>query len=295
MRKQVIVGSIVSLVLAGTSFGGYSFKSVTTSTGGRGADARNSAVQALVEGEHARVEFTEGSNPMMKKGDYVLTKDAGKTMLMVSPTDKTYATWDMEAMMGAAGDMMKAMGGMMKMEFSDPKIEKLTDEAGESILGYPTRHYKFRTTFTTTVSIMGRQNVSSTVKEEEIWATTAITDAGMGAWLRKSPPKTGNESIDKLIQAEMGKVQGFPLRHIMVNSSTDASGRTQTHTTTTEVTELKKTSVPDSTFVVPSDYTELKMEVPAQDESQPAGKKPGFSLPPAFMQMMKKRQPATTE
>ena len=293
MRRHIVMAGFVTLVLAANSFGGYAFTSVTKASGGRGAGGQDMKVSALVEGDKARIEFTESSNPVMGQGNYILTQDAGKTMFMVNPGEKSYMKWDIEAILGAAGNMMKMMGGMMQMEFSDPKVEKLTDEAGEPMLGLPTRHYRFRTTFSTTMTMLGHKSTTASQKDEEIWATTAIADPGMGAWLRKSPPKMGNEQLDKLVQAEVGKIQGFPLKQIMVNMTTDASGKQQTHTTVTEVTELKKTSVPAATFVMPADYTEIKMEAPAT-EGDAGAQKPAVSLPPALMRMMQKRQqPAT--
>ncbi len=289
MRRQIVIAGIMALAVAANTHAGYSFTSVTrTEGGGQGAQAQNMTVQALVEGEKARVEFTESQNPMMGKGDYVLTQDAGKTMYMVNTAEKTYAKWDIEAMMGAAGAAMKMMGGFMQMEFSEPKVEKLLDEAGEPILGCPTRHYKFRTSFTTSMTMMGRKSTTATVKEEEIWATTAITDAGMGAWLRKSPPTSGNEQLDKLVRAEMNKIAGFPLRQIMVNTTTDASGKTQSHKMISELTSLKKMTVPAASFSIPSDYTELKMDAPAE-QTAPGEQKPAMSIPPAFMKLMQKK------
>ncbi len=290
MNKTIVIGGLVALAVAANSQAGYTFKSVTRMEGGgRGADAQNSTVQAMVEGDKAHVEFVDSKNPAMEKGNYILTQDAGKSMFMVNPGDKTYTKWDMEAMMGMAGAAMKAMGGFMQMEFSDPKVEKLADEAGEPILGYPTRHYKFRTTFTTTMTMMGRKTVTATVKDEDIWATSKLTDAGFGAWMRKTPPSMGNEQLDKLVKAEMGKIQGFPLRHIMVTANTDGAGKTQTTKMTSEVTELTKTTVPDSVFVMPPDYKERKMD--AGDESQGEGVKDGQpKLPADFMKMMQQRQ-----
>lgn len=290
MNRTLVIGGFVALVFAANSQAGYAFKSVTKAEGGgRSADAQNAVVQAQVEGDKARMEFAESKNPVMSKGSYILTQDAGKTMFMVKPSDKTYMKWDVEAMMGMAGAAMKKMGGFMQMDFSDPKIEKLADEAGEPILGYPTRHYKFRTTFTTTMTMMGHASSTTTVKDEDVWTTSKITDAGMGAWLRKAPPSMGNEQLDKLIKAEMSKIEGFPLRQIMVNTTTDPTGKTQTSKVTTEVTELKPVTVPDSEFVLPPDYKELTMDLgdgtktDSEKGDQPA-------LPAAFMKMMQKQK-----
>ena len=293
MNKMIAVGGFVALVLAANSQAGYTYKLVTKAEGGgRTADAQNSVVQAQVEGDKARMEFSESKNPVMGKGNYILTQDAGKTMYMVKPDEKTYMKWDLEAMMGMAGAAMKMMGGFMQMEFSDPKIEKLADEAGEPILGYPTRHYKFRTTFTTTMTMMGRKSSTTTVKEEDVWTTTKVTDAGFGAWLRKTPPSLGNEQLDKLIKAEMSKVEGFPLRKIMVNTVTDPSGKEQKSKVTAEVTELNQTTIPDSQFALPTGYKETAMDLggDAKTEGDKGDKGDQPALPAAFMKMMQQRQ-----
>ena len=97
------------------------------------------------------------------------------------------------------------------------------------------------------------------VKEEEIWAAPKLVDAALGIWLRKTPPKTGNEELDALIAAEMGKVQGFPLKRKVVTTNTDEKGKVESNTVTMEVTELQMVPVPDSTFEIPAGYKETSM------------------------------------
>jgi len=54
-------------------------------------------------------------------------------------------------MLGTAGAVMNGMGAMVKMDFSTPKVEKLADEDGGTLLGLPTRHVRYRTSYTLTV------------------------------------------------------------------------------------------------------------------------------------------------
>jgi hypothetical protein len=68
--------------------------------------------------------------------------------------------------------------------------------------------------------------------------------------------KFGNESFDKLIEAEKGKMKGFPLKVVSV-ITTESKGKVDTRTMTREVLDLKTgVAVPDSAFTIPPGYEE---------------------------------------
>ncbi len=213
------------------------------------------------DADKGRVEFTEGHGPIPGSGGYLVTQDAGKTFFMVSPKDKTYTKWDMEAMMGMAG----AMGGMMKMQISDPKIEKVLDEAGEPILGYSTRHYTFRTAYRMSMSVMGFKNEMTIAKDEETWTTTQLDISTLGAWFNKMP-KTQNDELDKLIQMEKGKMSGLPLKMLSTQTTTDGQGKTTVTRTSMNVTEIKKIGARDVVVDIPENYKEVSLFQAADKE-----------------------------
>ncbi len=232
------------------------------------------------DAEKARIEFTEGHGPVPGAGGYLITKDSGKTFYMVSPKDKTYMKWDMEAMMGMAG----SMGGMMKMQISDPKIEKLLDEAGEPILGYPTRHYKFHTAYRMSMTVMGFKNEMTIDKAEEAWTTTKLDISALGAWFSKMP-KTQNEEFDKLVQAEKGKMSGLPLKMLSVQTTTDGQGKTTVTHTSMTISEVKKIGAGDVVVDIPEDYKEMNMFQPGGQEDAGSGEKTSsrkHQSPPKF-------------
>ncbi len=65
------------------------------------------------------------------------------------------------------------------------------------------------------VKVLGMGNVDGRGDEQDVWATTR-SGPGMGVWLRSEPPRTGNAEFDKLMAAETGKIQGFPLKTVTV-------------------------------------------------------------------------------
>jgi hypothetical protein len=251
------------------SFAGIHYQAVSTQEGGAGRSnqAGDMKVEGWVSGDKARVEFKESGNPMAKSGTYLITKDGGQTLYLVNPEDKTYAAWDLNGMLGVLGGVMNGMGPFLKFEFSDPKVEQVSEEDGGTIVGLPTRHYKFRTSYSMKMRVLGMGNSADTVTEQDIWATTKLTDRGLGVWLRHDPPKTGNEQFDKLITAEAEKkrLSGFPLKTVTVTTTTQKKGKQTVTHRTLEVTLLETKPIPDSNFEIPAGYKETQM-LPAAEK-----------------------------
>lgn len=258
MRQRICLSWMAVAVLAAPLWGGAYYKTVTTTDvqGGPG----DSTVQAWVEGDKAKAEFVDSANPLTPAGSYLLTQDGARTILLVNPEDKTYAEWDLAAMMGMVGGVMKGMGPLLKFEVSQPQVEKLAEEDGGTLLGMPTRHYRYRTTYAMKVKVFGMGQETMVVSEEDIWSTDALADPGFGIWLRKTPPSFGNEQLDALVAAEMSKVSGLPLKRITVQTTTPKGrGKPTTTRTQMEVKELRRTDVPASTFQLPPGYRQVSL------------------------------------
>jgi len=255
MQKSIALVIAAALVLAVPTFAGVVYSAKTTGEGAKGAEMQSSTVRAWVSEGNAKVLFEASENPMTESGSYLITRDGGQTIYLVNPDDKTYAKWDLEAMMQLATGAMK----MVNLKITDPKVEKLAESPGELILGVPTTHYKFRTGYGMQMKFFGMSQSNTIVQDEEIWSAPSLLDAGFGIWLRKSPPKTGDDQFDALMKTEMQKMNGFPLKRVTVTTTTDKKGKQETTRTLMEVTEMKLQPVPDSTFEIPSDYTETEL------------------------------------
>ena len=243
------------LALAAPSFAGVIYSAKTTGEGAKGAEMQSATVRAWVSEGNAKVLFEASENPMTESGSYLITRDGGQTIYLVNPEDKTFAKWDLEAMMQLASGAMK----MVNLKITDPKVEKLGEMLGEPILGVPTTHYKFRTSYGMQMKFFGMSQSNTIVQDEEIWSAPSLLDAGFGIWLRKSPPKTGDDQFDALMRSEMQKMNGFPLKRITVTTTTDKKGKQETTRTSMEVTDMKMQPIPDSTFEIPVDYTETEL------------------------------------
>lgn len=253
-RRTVVVAGVV-LALAQAAWAGVVFTSVTKVEGGKGAAQQNSTVKGWVDGDLARIEFVESGNPMTAKGTYLISTDGGKEVYLVNPKEKTYSKFDVEGMLQFASSAMSAMN----IKYSDPKVERLEQTPDGLVAGLPTIHYKFRTTYTMSMNFMGIKKSTKIVSEEEVWSTPKLLEAALGIWLRKAPPKVGDENLDNLFRAEMGKIEGFPLKRKVVQTSTDEKGKTESSTTLMEVTSLELAPVSASLFEIPADYKETSL------------------------------------
>ena len=259
------------LLFALPALGDVYFKSQTRFEQSQGQAPGPMAVEGWVKGEKGKFLFTEsGGNPMMPQGSYLITDDGGRTFVMVNDRDKTWSVWDIEAMLRFVGNVMNSLGPLVKMEIQEPQVEILSQEKGETILGMSTTHYRIRSAYKMRVRVLGIGQRSESETVQELWTTQAIDDKAFGAWLRKEPPKTGNEELDRLMISELAKTEGLMLRSI--SETVTVSGRKgkkrNTSRSITEITELDtQRSIADSTFTFPRDeYQQVEMAPLPQDE-----------------------------
>jgi hypothetical protein len=229
-------------------------------------------VRGWIDGERARIEFVSGqAMPFAGSGGYMLTNDGGQTLYLVNPAERTYSEFDIEQMLGMAGTMMQAMGGMVRMEFSDVVNEKLGEEPGGTILGRSTTHYRYRTGYTMSMAILGMKRGSRVDTEQEFWCTSALDDAAFKVWLSPDRLRTGNEELDKIIRLQYQDLDCLPLRS-RTTSVTKGDNQPEARTVaTTEVTALREESAPAGTFDLPSGFTAKELMPQMPDMSQMPG------------------------
>lgn len=278
----LLVLTIALLTSAIAEASGFYYEFVGRAEGQQNKKARGmeTKVKGWVDGDRTRVEFSSGENKgLFADGNYLVTTDGGQTVYLINTQDKTYAEFDMEemmAMMGQAMEMMEQLGGMFKMEFENVHSEKLLEEPGGEILGRSTTHYRFNSGYTMSMKMMGMKQQTTVDSVQDIWSTTDYDSRGFGVWLRPDRNiKTGNEEFDKLINSEMAKIEGFPLKTVTVSTTTNKKGKSTQQTYTNEVTVLREESIPASKFEWPSDYTETEIipEMQGMEANQQDGKK----------------------
>jgi hypothetical protein len=262
LTTLVLMGA---LLLPALATAGHYYEATTISDLGQKKKHNDEVkVRAWVDGANARVEFVAGEKQgPFSTGSYLVTTDGGATVYLVNPEEETYGAFDMEAMMAAMGqamNMLSQTGGMVKIEFADISSEMLSEEAGGSLLGYDTTHYRWQSGYTMRMKIMGMKQENRVEMIQDVWSTDDLEARGFGVWLRPDRAlRTGNEEFDKLISSQVGMVRGFPLKTVNVSTTTGKKGKTMQTTSTTEVTILREESIPASTFKWPDHYSETEI------------------------------------
>jgi len=262
----------------------------------KGEGSRMQVVESTFEGPNARIAYVEGADPMMGEGGYMLLR--GNSMYMVNPSTRTYIRMDqaeLKAMTDQAKQAQKkndewaAQGGGGKKTLQDFQFEPLVDEAGPTMFGFPTRHYKYRLKYKISESLSGQAGMTmdQTVdRTEEFWSTTEPVIKG--ATSRGPMAGMAGEDVDDELPPEVLEAEktmsskGFRLKSTTESKETDGFGgaiskmmrlgslgmtggseKTETRTTT-EVLEIRQASVPKETFEVPAGYTETSMMGPGR-------------------------------
>ena len=251
MRKLVF---LFALTFALPCWAGVTYTAVTRTILGSKNSTGDFRVQGWISGKHARMDLLQSELPLLESGSFMVTSDGGDTVYLVSPKDKTYERWDMNSMVSGMADLMRSMRGEMRVKFEEPKVEKLLEENGPKMQGMPTRHFRYRTSYKASIDMLDSETIS-TVMEEDIWTTTAITEPGVKLFLDRRA-STGDAQLDHILEKEMSKVPGFPMKRV-TNTTTQTKKGTTVNRAEMEIVEVKSLEIPEAKFRVPTGFAEM--------------------------------------
>jgi hypothetical protein len=224
-------------------------------------------------GDEAKIEILEagsstgGTETFGGKGTYFIVKGAGKEMYLVNPKDKQYMKWDIANMFAGMAKMMNAVGGIVKMQMSDVKIDAQDLGAGGTIQGYPTRHFRMTQNYTMTAKVFGRSSVTQNATTTDYYfapglkvANPFVSNSDQMA-MSSSMDIFNNPDFKNQMMAAQAKIQksGIPLKTVTTTVSTDGKGKTETTVSTMEMINFTKANIPSSAFAIPSDYKMIEM------------------------------------
>jgi hypothetical protein len=222
-------------------------------------------------GSDGRIDILEtaaqsnGSQVFGSKGSYFLTLDGGKKMILVDPEKKQYMEWDVASMLAGMSTMMHAVGGLVKMEMSDVKVDAQSLGAGEMLQGYKTVHYQLTQSYTMTVKVFGRGSKTRNESTIDYFFAPALMGlanpfVSNSQRMSQSLDLFNNPDYKNQMAAAQAKIQyGVPVKTVIKTISTDDKGKQETSVMTTEMVNFKNTDVPKSTFEIPAGYTMVQM------------------------------------
>lgn len=246
--KTILIAGLVLFALPLAAGITYEFKSTTSGQAG-GTLAGNTCI----EGDNVRIEFTTGDDLVFRSGSTLISRDGGKSFQVLDPDTRTYYDFAIDDLLKTAGTVLQAMGGMVKMSLTNQKVDVREAGPGETIEGYPTRKYVMNSSYDLSMKLLGSTTNSKVETTAETWVTDKIPAEYM-TFVHQKGLKTGFEDLDKLIEAQSGKIKGFALRQVMT-TRTSSGKKTQTATTTTTISGIKTAPAPASLFEIPAGYS----------------------------------------
>jgi hypothetical protein len=271
-RLAAIAAVPVLLAASALPTGGTSYEFIVRSTSTQTGNKESVMMRGrgTFAGDDAKIEITEtggaaaANNPFGGKGSYFLVVDGGKKMLLVDPSQKTYLEWDMQSMMAGMAKMVNALGGLVKMEMSDVKIDAQDMGPGEKVQGYQTKHVRMTQNYTVTAKLFGKTSKSRSETTIDYYFAPALKALvnpfvqNSQAWAN-SLDMFNNAEYKSQMAAAQSKVQGVPVKTVVSTVSTDEKGKQQTSVVTTEMVNFKKVDVPSETFAIPTGYKMVQM------------------------------------
>jgi hypothetical protein len=242
--------------------------------------------QGTFAGSNGRIDILEtaspaGSEMFGSKGSYFLVREGGK-MVIVDPVKKEYMEWDMGKMLAGMSKLVNAMGGLMKFEMSDIKVDSRNLGGGEKLEGYPTVHYQMIENYTLNVKIFGRSSKSRTETTTDYWFAPSLHGlanpfVANGRAMAESFDMFNNPDYKTQMAAAQARIQfSVPLKTVVRTVSTDDKGKQKVTVVTSEMVNFRNVEVPKSTFAIPEDYKLIEMpkidaNVAAGDSAGPKG------------------------
>lgn len=213
--------------------------------------------RAVIDGDRSRVDFVGGN--LYPPGTYVISTDASRRLLFVDPSKRWYTEVNTASVATALGSS--------NIRISNLKSSIETRDDRPVIAGYPTEHSRLTITYDIAVmmkSIPLKQHVRT---EVDTWSTLQFPALSSMSFL--SGMRTGNPEIDKLLEVETTRVQGFPLRQTVTTRAVadlpPKRSEIKTPMSRTIVREMWVTSIrevaPDAAlFTIPATYTRTDVQ-----------------------------------
>lgn len=250
MRTLIFV---VSMLVATSAFAGLSYDFSSTTSNGR----NELAGRVIVDKSNLRIDFQKGDNLLFRDNTIVVSRDGGKTLLLIDPAKKTYSELNIEQFFSALGGIADSGSGLFDVSVRNQKVNVRPVGSGGVIEGHRTRKYLIDSSFDMKLKLLGEVTEMNVKTSSETWTTDRFSKDYV-TFLQIKPYRSGISELDKFLEAQTKGLEGFPLKQI-VKSSTTTDGHTETVTTTILIKNIKDVSASPKVFEVPRGYKKQGM------------------------------------
>lgn len=249
MKKLLV--TVALAIIALPSFAAIQYEFTTKSTSEDAiVPSTDLSGRATIDGERSRVDFLSGNT--YPPGTYVISTDGSRRLTFVDPSKRWYTE------INTSGIATALAASNITVENFQSNVEHLSDS--RAVAGIETDHYRISMSYDITVvrkAMPLKQHVST---EIDLWTTLqfgVVHQSFLTGGFR-----TGNPQLDKIIETESTKVQGFPMRQVVtIKTNYELPVRSNLKTPTTRtitretwVTAIREVKADPVLFTYPATY-----------------------------------------
>lgn len=257
MRRNVVVCALVATLAfachRSVPLHGYTYS--YASRGESGESEKNVTARVYATADDTRVEYDEGDGDFLPRHSIVISRDAGKNMIVLNSDEKTYYEISGEELTKRIMRKLRTKAGAMDLSVDNVSSHISDDGPDQYIESLPTKKYVVNLSYDVHVAMAGQRLSAPNRMKARVWTTDKIPEKYFD-FLAHHGVQTGFEELDRVLASMDQQIKGFPLRQTV---ETQISFQNQVRTThlTSEVTNLKETTVESSMFRVPAEYTKV--------------------------------------
>jgi len=238
----------------------FRFVDKSESTTPHGPSAREIRGRVAIDHGRFRVDFERGLG-LIQDGCWMISTDGGKTVSFVRPPDVekgrakgTIAQIDVDETLKAAGEVIEGMGGVVGFKTTNPKVVVNVDPMPVKILGYKARKTTLEISYSLVTNIQGITHTTKTRSVTDYWTTDVFGDLKIPLLDGRTSLRTGQEAVDKLLEAQAKALRGLPLKMKSRTDVTDSNGKTASTDASLQLIDVKEVDVPEATYSLPDGY-----------------------------------------
>lgn len=208
------------------------------------------SVNVWVEGGRARLEVEASDDPNLPAGTALLTSDRGENLVLLNPARQEFFSLPHSVITG----FMQREADRRHITCDPISSEKIAEDSGPELEGYPTRHLRFHIHLATHQPSASGELTTQIEVFEHLWLAAEIPQHNTDLAMLSDSDRIGIPALDEFLRNQIREMPGFILKRNLVLTADDSLHNHRVLRMAYEVTDLAVADSPASLFEVPDGF-----------------------------------------
>lgn len=205
--------------------------------------------RAYVEGDSVRYDVVEGQHALFNPLMTIISRQGGKTLIVLDHRMKTYFMRDARLMAGPVSTWRAP--GQEDTSGISARVTKDETAKGE-VGGLPAARYDLKASYNLAMKLEGEKFKAHVDGDGEVWVIETAKNASMPFGLTFAL-KSGVPEVDSVIEKRLG-AKGLPIQGKLSVTRKIGDGDAITESISFEVVKIEEKQQPESLFTAPPSY-----------------------------------------